>query len=353
MSEEVGNEGLLRELRLGIAVAVVFVASGSGCRPVAGESDAVDVTYAASLTATMAELEQAFRERSGRAARGDPRGSVAGAHLIREGVWRRDVYITADPATLRLLGPHDPGWAVVFARSEIVIAYSSESRFASALDSAGRGELAWQEVVLRDGFRLGRTDPDLDPKGYRALFAFRLAEQHYRLPGLADSLLAGPAGRESVFPEEHLSARVQTGSLDAGVFYLAEARAHGLSAIRLPRMLGQGDPRDTEALGRLRHRTAEGRDFRGAPIAYAATVPLNARDSEAGGDYIAFLIGDDAGVILTKDGFVPESRPLGDRERMPRSLSVRLSRQAAKPLRGGRSDGTPRDSGVLPGSPPR
>jgi ABC-type molybdate transport system substrate-binding protein len=91
-------------------------------------------------------------------------------------------------------------------------------------------------------------------------------------------------------------------------------------------MLGQGDPRDTEALGRLRHRTADGRDFRGAPIAYSATVPLNARDSEAGGDFIAFLLGDDAGAVLTEDGFVPETGLLGDRERMPRSLAARLSR---------------------------
>ncbi len=323
MNEEAGNEALLGVLRVGISVAALSVASGPGCRPVVGENDAVDVTYAASLTATMTELEQRFRERSGRAVRGDPRGSVAGAHLIREGVWRRDVYITADPATLRLLGPHDPGWAVVFARSEIVIAYSSESRFASALDSAGRGELAWHAVALRDGFRLGRTDPDLDPKGYRTLFAFRLAEQHYRLPRLVEGLLAGPAGSESVFPEEHLSARVQTGSLDAGVFYLAEARAHDLRVVRLPRKLGQGDPRDTEALGRLQHRTADGRDFRGAPIAYAATVPLNARDLAAGGEFIAFLLGDEAGEILTEDGFVTESWPLGDRERMPRSLSAR------------------------------
>lgn len=326
MSGEARNEARLRARSLGIAIAVMSVASGPGCRPVVGDNDAVDVTYAASLTATMEELEEQYRQRSGRAVRGDPRGSVAGAHLIREGVWRRDVYITADPATLRLLGPQDPGWAMVFARSEIVIAYSEKSRFASALDSVGRRELAWPDVALRDGFRLGRTDADLDPKGYRALFAFRLAEQHYGRPGLAESLLAGPSGRESVFPEEHLSARVQTGSLDAGVFYLAEARAHGLSVVRLPRMLGQGDPRDSEALGRLRHRTVDGTDFRGTPVVYAATVPLNARDSEAGGDFIAFLLGDDAGAVLTEDGFVPAIRPLGDRERMPRSLSARFSR---------------------------
>lgn len=314
-----------RALRLGTAAAVLGLAGGPGCRPVAGEGGAVDVTYAASLTATLAELESRYRERSERGVRGDPRGSVAGAHLIREGVWRRDAYITADPATLPLLGPQDPGWAVVFARSEIVIAYSEESRFAAALDSAARGEVDWQEVALRAGFRLGRTDPDLDPKGYRALFAFRLAEAHYRRPGLADSLLSGPSGRESLFPEEHLGARLQTGSLDAGIFYLAEARAHGLRVIRLPRLLGQGDPRDADALARLSHRTADGREFRGAPVLYAATIPLNARHAEAGADFIAFLLGEDARAVLTSDGFVPESRSLGDRERMPRSLSTRLA----------------------------
>lgn len=335
--------------------ATVSGTSASGCRQLADESQTVDVTYAASLTATMPSLEGVFRERSGRAVRGDPRGSVAGAHLIREGVWRRDVYVTSDPATLPLLGPYDPDWAVVFARSEIVIAYAAESRFASALDSAGRGELPWHEVTLRDGFRLGRTDPDLDPKGYRALFAFQLAEEHYGISGLADRFITGPSDRESVFPEEHLSTRVETGSLDAGVFYLAEARAHGLRIVRLPRLLGQGDPRDGERLGALEHRTADDRRFRGAPILYAATIPLNARDPEAGEDFVRFLLGAEAGTVLRKDGFVPESGLLGDRERMPRSLTDRFARHVgmARSAPRTRSDGTLRGSDVRPGSPRR
>jgi molybdate/tungstate transport system substrate-binding protein len=328
MIGEMPSEGLTPSRSFAIVAAMISVSTVPGCRSVSGDSDAVDVTYAASLTRTMDQVEQLFRLETGRAVRGDPRGSVAGAHLIREGVWRRDVYITADPATLKLLGPQDPGWAVVIARSELVIAYSQGSRFAAALDSAGRGELTWHEVVLRDGFRLGRTDPDLDPKGYRALFAFELAEQRYGLPGLTDSILAGPARREGVFPEEHLSTRVETGSLDAGIFYLAEAKAHGLRVVRLPRPLGQGDPRDSAALKTLRYRSADGRDFRGAPILYAATVPLNAGDPEAGGDFISFMLSDVVVSILREDGFVPVTWPLGDRERIPRSLSERL---AARP----------------------
>lgn len=285
----------------------------------------MDLIYAASLTATMERLEASFRESGGRAVRGEPRGSLAAAHLIREGVWRRDVYVTADVATLGMLGTYDPGWAVAFARSEIVLAYSESGPYRVALDSASRGQLAWEDVVLRRGFRLGRTDPDLDPKGYRAIFAFRLAEERLGRRGLADSILSGPADEESVFPEEHLGARVQTGSLDAGIFYLAEARAQGLRTIRLSRLAGQGDPRDAERLARVLYRTPDGRVFRGSPILYAATIPTNGLDPAAGAEFIAFLLGEEGRSILAADGFSPARVLVGDAERVPSLLTALLT----------------------------
>jgi len=339
------------------AVLLIGVATGAGCRRVAGENDAVDVTYAASLTVAMANVASRFREQTGREVRGDPRGSVAGAHLIREGVWRPDVYITADPATLPLLGDHDPGWAIVFARGELVLGYGDASRHLAALDSAKAGLLRWSDVVLRPGFRLGRTDPDLDPKGYRAIFTFRLAEELYGPRGLAARILSGPSGERSVFPEEHLSARVLTGSLDAAVFYLAEASQQGLRHVPLRRPLNQGDPADAAALARLEYRTSDGRLFRAAPIAYAATVPLNSPDPRAGAELIAFLVGEDGNAVLEESGFVTGGTVLGDVSRVPAFLAdvvaagdvadgrVRRSPRAA-PV-----DTTPGPSGPT-GSPP-
>ncbi len=340
-----------------VAVLVIGVATGAGCRRVAGENDAVDVTYAASLTVAMANVASRFREQTGREVRGDPRGSVAGAHLIREGVWRPDVYITADPATLPLLGDHDPGWAIVFARGELVLGYGDESRHLAALDSAKAGLLPWADVVLRPGFRLGRTDPDLDPKGYRAIFAFRLAEELYGRRGLAARILSGPSGERNVFPEEHLSARVLTGSLDAAVFYLAEASQQGLRHVPLPRPLNQGDPADAAVLAGLKYRTSDGRLFRAAPIAYAATIPLNSPDPRAGAELIAFLVGEDGSAVLEESGFVTGGTVLGHVSRVPAFLSdvvaagdvadgrVRRSPRAA-PV-----DTTPGPSGPT-GSPP-
>ena len=313
--------GKALDLACPAAVLVICVTTGAGCRRVAGENDAVDVTYAASLTVAMANVASRFREQTGREVRGDPRGSVAGAHLIREGVWRPDVYITADPATLPLLGDHDPGWSIVFARGELVLGYGDASRHVPALDSAKAGLLRWPDVVFRPGFRLGRTDPDLDPKGYRAIFAFRLAEELYGRGGLAARILSGPSGERSVFPEEHLSARVLTGSLDAAIFYLAEANQQGLRHVPLPRPLNQGDPADSAVLAGLEYRTSDGRLFRAAPIAYAATIPLNSPDPRAGAELIAFLVGEDGSAVLEESGFVTGGTVLGDVSRVPALLS--------------------------------
>jgi len=350
--------GKALDLACRLAVLVIAVATGAGCRRVAGENDAVDVTYAASLTVAMANVASSFREQTGREVRGDPRGSVAGAHLIREGVWRPDVYITADPATMPLLGDHDPGWAIVFARGELVLGYGDASRHLAALDSAKAGLLPWPDVVLRPGFRLGRTDPDLDPKGYRAIFAFRLAEELYGRRGLAARILSGPSGERSVFPEEHLSARVLTGSLDAAIFYLAEANQQGLRHVSLPRPLNQGDPADAAVLAGLEYRTSDGRLFRAAPIAYAATVPLSSPDPRAGAELIAFLVGADGNAVLEESGFVTGGMVLGDVSLVPALLSdvaaagdvadERVRRSPRTPP----ADTTPGPSGPA-GSPPR
>lgn len=314
----------VRARHAAILLPVICTVSVLGCRRVAGEGDPVDVTYAASLVGTMQGLERRFTEHSGRRVLGDPRGSLAGAHLIREGLYRRDVYITADPATLPLLGEKNPGWAVAFARSEIVIAYAAGSRHAAALDSAVDGSPPWHEVVLRPGFRLGRTDPEIDPKGYRAIFAFQLAERHYDRPGLADRILGGPAGAESVFPEEHLSARVETGSLDAGIFYLAEARAHGLHVIRLPPLLAQTASNEAGTLGALGYRTSDGRVYTVRPIVYAATVPKNGSASRAGVQFIRFLVGKEGRAILLSDGYLPELSLIGDENGVPPELAELL-----------------------------
>lgn len=333
----------LRTLALLLLAATVL----SGCRRLDRADAPVDVVYAASLTAVMRDgLGPAFRRASGREVRGVARGSSAGGLQVRDGLLRADAYLTADPATLTMLGDRRPAWAVVFARGELVIGYTAESRFAAALDSAaaasegGRHDRAaggddagtaraaapWHRIVRRPGFRLGRTDPELDPKGYRALWLFRLSEEHHGVPGLAEELRRG----STVYPEEHLAARVETGQLDAGIFYRSEARAHGLRAVPLPPEVDLGDPDRAERYRRLTYRTPGGEVIRGAPVAYAATVPREAADPEAGARFVAFLLSPEGRRALRAAGYRPGAAVLGDSAALPAPVR-RALRSASGP----------------------
>lgn len=305
------------------AVLVVLALAVGGCRRLDRAGAAVDVVYAASLTAVMRDgLEPAYRRAEGREVRGVPRGSSAGALQVRDGLLRADAYVTADPATLEMLGDRAPGWAVVFARGELVVGYAGESGFAAALDSAAApgGGIAWHEVVRRPGFRLGRTDPELDPKGYRALWLFRLSEAHYGAPGLAGELRR----TSGVYPEEHLAARVETGQLDAGIFYRSEARAHGLRAVPLPPEVNLGDADRAGRYREMTYRTPAGELIRGAPIAYAATVPREAGDPAAGAGFVAFLLSSAGREALRSRGYRPEVAVLGDPPLAPPTVRQRL-----------------------------
>lgn len=278
--------------------------------------DRVELLYAASLTALVEDdLAPRAGEALGLRVLAEPEGSVAAAHRIRDGVRRPDLYITADPGTVPLLGPFDPGWSIVFARGELVLGYAPSSRFAAALDSARLGTLPWFAPLLRPGFRLGRTDPDLDPKGYRVLWALEGAAASE--PGARETLLAHLSDSASVFPETGLAVRVEAGQLDAGAFYLAEALARDLRVIRLPPELAQGDPDLADVYARLRYTTVDGHLVTGRPIVYALTIPANAPNPKAALAFAAWLLGPEGRALLEDAGLPPVARALGDPATVP------------------------------------
>lgn len=306
-----------------------------GCRRVGGEITAVEVLYAGSLVSVMERaVRPAFTEGTTWDFRGEAMGSRAAARFVADGVRHPDVYVTADTATFALLGGEWPGWAVLFAGGELALAYDARGRFAASLDSAARGDLPWYDVLLRPGFRFGRTDPELDPKGYRTLWMFELAARHYGDPTLARRLEAASDSRRHVFPEPHLAARVQMGQLDAGAFYLAEARSYDLRPIRLPPHIHLGSQDLAGLYAKLRYRTSHGEELRGSPIVYAATIPRGARNREGALDFLRLLLGPDGSHLLAKEGLPAVHAFVGDRTRLPARLEGILEREAPEADRG-------------------
>jgi molybdate/tungstate transport system substrate-binding protein len=111
---------------------------------------------------------------------------------------------------------------------------------------------------------LGRTDPELDPLGYRTAFAFDLGEAVYEWPDLREELLTA----SDVYPETSLVSHFESGALDAAVLYRNMAFERDYPSLDLPRTVDLGDPAGD--YGEARYRLDDGTVLRGGPIRYGA-----------------------------------------------------------------------------------
>ncbi len=288
----------------------------TGVRPLAETSAAVvprtpvRLLYAGSLVSLVEDgLRPAFARATGITVEGRPGGSVALARMILDRVQTPDVFVSADPDVNRLLMRPGPGprasWFLTLMRNTLVIAYYPRSRFAAALGEAAAGRRAWYEVLAAPGFRLGRTDPAVDPKGYRTLLMVRLAERHYGQPGLEARLLGSPENPVQIFHEEALTGRLESGQLDAAVFYRNEAVEHHLPYLTLPDAVNLGNPAMAAVYARVTDTAPNGQARRGAPILYTVTMPSTARNLTGAIRLIQFLFEPSGQAVLRGHGLLP------------------------------------------------
>ncbi|MGH3318933.1 MAG: extracellular solute-binding protein [Streptosporangiaceae bacterium] len=265
-------------------------ARSAGGGPAPSGSGTVRVLYAGSLVNTMEhDLGPAFAKATGYRYQGYGAGSTKIANEIKGKVRRGDVFISANPEVNdTLMGSGGfVSWYVTLARSPLVLAYNPKSTFADQLKNK-----PWYQVVAEPGFKLGRTDPKLDPKGELTGQAVKQLAKDKHRPGLEQKILAG----SKVFPEEDLVGRLQAGQLDAGFFYSIET-----SELNLP----------TVSLAPV-HLSAS----------YTATVLGRAPNRRGGVAFVAFLLGDKGSKILRSHGFdlIRPAKVSGDASSVPKKL---------------------------------
>lgn len=213
-------------------------------------------------------------------------GSAAARRLVLDGLRDPDAVALADPRLFDGLSQT----ATLFATNSLVIAYDQSSPHASALQDD------WQRALSREGMRVGRTDPDLDPLGYRTVMALRLAETRTAVD--ADEVLEGT----QVVPETEVLNLLEAGELDAAFVYGNMADQRGLPSVSLPTWLNFSDP---SAADRYRQVSYELPDVtvRGAPIRYGVVAR-----TRAGQSWVDDLVSDQS--RLESFGFtVPEPYP--------------------------------------------
>lgn len=194
----------------------------------------LSVAYAASLVRAMEGPEaQAFFARTHVRFAGEPGGSKALERLIAGGLRTPDVFLSADPRLLEALRRSAPPLLrryVIFGSARMVVAYSPRSPAVSQFEAAARGKRSLLGVLSEHGIRVGRTDPQLDPKGEYTIRSLHLLGRSERRPDLAARVLRNAPE----FPEEDLAVRVESGELDAGFFYSTEIPGRGLRSVDLP-----------------------------------------------------------------------------------------------------------------------
>jgi molybdate/tungstate transport system substrate-binding protein len=290
-------------------LAVAMLLAPPSAKAVGARGGAVHVLYAGSLVALIEnDLGPAFTKTTGIAVQGRPGGSVALAHMILDGSQIPDVFVSADPSVNELLlhplsGP-SARWFLTLARTAMVIGYSPSSRFARDFREVAAGHRPLYEVLSSHGLRLGRTDPRLDPKGYRTILTLRLAEQYYYHPGLETTLLGEPENSAQTFPEEVLVGRLESGQLDAGFFYLNEVREQHLPYVVLPDEINLGNPAMAHLYARVTYADSAGVQHRGAPILYTVTIPSTSRNLSDAIQFVEFLYGAAGQKILNAHGLL-------------------------------------------------
>jgi molybdate/tungstate transport system substrate-binding protein len=185
----------------GTLVSAALLTTAAGAVVSSQSAGGLTVCHAGSLQPAFSQIEAAFasahpdvvlRDVSG--------GSVALAGRLAAGLQPCDVYAAADyqdiDLLLKPLGLAD--YTIVFATGRMVLAYLAADPHTRGIAAPGdfsppasipSAAPDWYRVLLAPGVRISSSHPFLDPGGYRAHMILRLAQAHYNVPNLSNSLL--------------------------------------------------------------------------------------------------------------------------------------------------------------------
>ena len=314
-----------------LLLAILLAACGGGTTgsngtPTPTAKGKVSVLYAGSLVNLMEKkVGLAFQQATGYGYEGEGKGSSALANEIKGKLRTPDIFISADSNVDKSLMGASNGnyvsWYVPFARTSLVIGYNPSSKFAADFQAAASGSKPWYQVLEESGVRIGRTDPALDPKGVRTIILMELAQQYYHQSSLSQQILGGIENTSQLFPEEELVTRLTSGQLDAGFFYLNEAKEANIPYITLPDQVNLGNPSFNSTYAQASYTDPKtGKVTKGGATVYTITIPSTSKNMAGAVAFVSFLLSSGQG-ILTQDGLTMVTPVVsGDSSAVPSQL---------------------------------
>jgi molybdate/tungstate transport system substrate-binding protein len=244
-------------------------------------------------------------------------GSYALAREIQQGAPDSVFFSVALNAyTDSYLGARSSGWAIAFAVDQMVIAYSN----ATLNNPVGKSVvLSFEEAKLNGstaayfsafsaltaaGDRIGVSDPNSDPAGFRAWIVLEEAGYLYanhsenyfvdRLIADHDNVTASNAAQ--------LVAPLFSGQIEFLFIYRSAAQVKGLSYISLSPAINLGDPAYSSFYYNFTYNLSSG-TVHASPIYLFVSVPVNAVAQKEALLFVVFTVNNSA--ALERFGLIP------------------------------------------------
>ncbi|HIP56403.1 MAG TPA: tungstate ABC transporter substrate-binding protein WtpA [Arcobacter sp.] len=275
------------------------------------------IFHAGSLSVPFAEIEKVFESKYPQYdVRREAAGSRACARKITDIGKPADVMASADYKVIdNLMIPNHAQFNAQFATNEMVIAYTEHSKFANEINSKN-----WTKIFLKDGVKVGHSNPNMDPCGYRSMIVTKLAEDFYKQPGFfnklfgyGESYTVGEENTDKVIvrpKETDLLGLLEAGLYDYLYIYKSVAEQHRLKYITLPEEVSLKSSKHAKYYKKATFKIS-GKTLgswitkKGAPMVYGITVVQNSKspiNKDGAVKFVNFVLSSEGQAIMKKNG---------------------------------------------------
>ncbi len=275
------------------------------------------VFHAGSLAVPFSQIEKEFeKEYPQYDVQREASGSIAAARKISEINRVADVMASADYKVIdNLLIPNHAKFNVHFATNEMAIAYTPNSKYANEINSKN-----WPEIFLKEGVKIGHSNPNLDPCGYRSILVTKLAEDFYKIPDFYNKLLGygssykvGEENKDKIIvrpKETDLLGLLEVNAYDYLFIYKSVAQQHGLKYISLPKEISLVDNENIDFYKKVSF-NVDGKTpgtfttKKGAAMVYGITIPQNSKspaNKKGAVEFVNFVLSTKGQEIMKQNG---------------------------------------------------
>ena len=294
-------------LLLNIVLAALILVS---CTTKNKENNKLIIFHAGSLSVPFKQMKDEFqKENPDIKILLESAGSVKCARKITDLNKDCDIMASADYTIIdELLIPDYTNWNIKFASNEMAIVYHDASKYSNEINAQN-----WYEILLREDVFFGRSDPNSDPCGYRAILTSQLAEQYYNQAGFTNKIIA--KNQEYIRPKEvDLLALLESNTIDYIFLYRSVAQQHELKYVILPDSINLKNPElrefyknaNVDITGKTPGTTIT---KTGQSMVYGITVLENAPNKELAIKFVNFVLSKQGGTKIMEENGQPSMIP--------------------------------------------